>query len=85
MSVEIKVRYGESIDVVLSKLRRGCLNANISATLKEHQYYIKPSLIRHAEKQEVRRKKKFQKKRTALVDKYGIESIPRRKKGGNFS
>lgn len=85
MSVEVRVRYGENIEVVLSKLRRGCLNANILAELKQRQYYVNPSSVRHVKDQEKQRKRKYQKRKEAIVKKYGIESVPRRKKRREFS
>ena len=84
MGVKVIVKRNENIESVINRFRRVCLNVNLSEELKRRQFYIKKSSLRHIKDREQIRKRKHQKRKEELINKYGVDSVPVKKRR-NFS
>ncbi len=58
MAVAVHAKPGESVDQVIKKFKKKVLTEDILTTIKEKEFYKKPSLIRKEKKAELRKRKK---------------------------
>jgi len=84
VGVKVIVKRNEDIDSVINRFRRVCLNVNLAEEIKKRQFYIKESFLRHVKDREQARRRKHQKRKEKLINKFGIDSVPMSKKRRSF-
>jgi len=84
VGVKVIVKRNENIESIINRFRRVCLNANLAEEMKKRQFYVKESSLRHIKDREQVRRRKHQKRKEELINKFGIDSVPMSKKRRSF-
>lgn len=58
MPISVHAKPGESVDQVIKKFKKKVLTEDLLTTIREKEFYKKPSLVRKEKKAELRRRKK---------------------------